>query len=289
MTRTWLAAALALCTLLFISSFTSTRGRAEDFARRLTFPSPGYSSSNPTIIHSHVAFTEMLGDGYGALTLDAPRARQIPIPGDVLSLTGTRQAATGYFEQVDRKSKIVRSSVAASGQSLDFIAEGQNPVMSSDGMWLLFTQTEGSTNSVWLAAADSVAPPSLVLRTTENIMDVTFGPGENVIAAAGAVGDPYLVVVNRARGTIEPMPGVARPARYPSLSPGGTRLAFSRREAGSWQLVVRNLVTGRDHQLTSAPCNATLPSWQDDRTILYATDCGRGLGLTALARVALTE
>ena len=39
--------------------------------------------------------------------------------------------------------------------------------------------------------------------------------------------------------------------------------------------------------LTSGDCNAYSPMWDDNHRLIYATDCGRGLGLTALASVAI--
>jgi Tol biopolymer transport system component len=111
-----------------------------------------------------------------------------------------------------------------------------------------------------------------------------------VVAAVGAVSEPHLVLLRNSTGVIEPLNGIAGPSRYPAISPDGKRLAFSRRQWGSWQLVVRELTTGAERQLThTAACNATSPSWEDGNTLLYATDCGRDLGLTAIARVALTD
>jgi Tol biopolymer transport system component len=75
--------------------------------------------------------------------------------------------------------------------------------------------------------------------------------------------------------------------RYPAISPNGKMLAFSRRESGAWHLFVRELGSGREQQLTSAACNAISPSWEDARTLLYVSDCGRGLALGAPARVAV--
>jgi hypothetical protein len=42
-----------------------------------------------------------------------------------------------------------------------------------------------------------------------------------------------------------------------------------------------------EQQLTHASCNAISPSWEGPGTLLYATDCGRGLGLSAIARMTL--
>lgn len=77
-----------------------------------------------------------------------------------------------------------------------------------------------------------------------------------------------LIIVRRTTGVIEPLSGIAGPVIYPAISPDGKRLAFSRRDWGSWHLVVRELATGVEQQLTHAACNATLPSWEDGQTLL---------------------
>ena len=41
---------------------------------------------------------------------------------------------------------------------------------------------------------------------------------------------------------------------------------------------------GEARRLTSADCNNISPAWRpDSRTLVYATDCARGVGLTTLA------
>jgi hypothetical protein len=75
-------------------------------------------------------------------------------------------------------------------------------------------------------------------------------------------------------------------ARYPAISPDGGWLAFSCEERGTWQIHVMNLRTTEQASLTNADCNSISPVWTpDSKNLIYATDCGRGLGLTALARL----
>lgn len=91
-----------------------------------------------------------------------------------------------------------------------------------------------------------------------------------------------LTIEGRTTGVIEPLSG------YLAISPDGKRLAFSRRRWESWPLVVRELATRVERQLTHTACNAALPSREDSHTLLYATDCGRGSAL-ALTRVDLQD
>jgi hypothetical protein len=52
---------------------------------------------------------------------------------------------------------------------------------------------------------------------------------------------------------------------------------------------VRDFSAGTEVRLTNAACNATSPAWEDDRALIYTTDCGRGYGLNAVARIVLKE
>ena len=127
----------------------------------------------------------------------------------------------------------------------------------------------------------------MVLPTTYHVLGVSVTSDGDVIAAAGRVSDPHLFLVRHRTGEVVELTEFPHPARYPSVSPDGRRLAFSRREHGFWHLLIREFATGREQQLTHASCNAVSPAWENSSTLLYATDCGRGIGLSAIARIVL--
>ena len=52
-----------------------------------------------------------------------------------------------------------------------------------------------------------------------------------------------------------------------------------------WQLAVLDMQSRRVTTLTAYDCNAFRPTWSSATEILYATDCGRGFGLSALASI----
>jgi Tol biopolymer transport system component len=183
----------------------------------------------------------------------------------------------------------MRLSLASSSPIVEYVAQGEQPKLSSDGRWLAFIREQDGKTSVWLSEAQSPTTAQRIINGAPNILDISVTSEGDLIAAAGPLSGAHLIIVRRTTGVIEPLSGIAGPARYPAVSPDGKRLAFSRRQWGSWHLVVRELATGVEQQLTHAACNATLPSWEDSHTLLYATDCGRGLGLSALARVDLRD
>jgi Tol biopolymer transport system component len=55
-------------------------------------------------------------------------------------------------------------------------------------------------------------------------------------------------------------------------------------------LTLLDLATGARRRLTDADCNAVTPVWQSDaQTLVYASDCGRGVGQTALYRMTVAR
>jgi dipeptidyl aminopeptidase/acylaminoacyl peptidase len=198
-----------------------------------------------------------------------------------------RRDPVGYFEQVTRQSSIIRVSLTSPSPIPEYLAQGEQPKISSDGRRFAFIREQDEKTSVWLSEPQFPKTAQLMINGAPSILELSVTSEGDLIAAAGPVSAPHLIIVRRLTGVVEALPGIEGPVRYPAISLDGKRLAFSRREWGSWQLVVRELATGVEQQLTHAACNATLPAWEDTHTLLYATDCGRGLGLSALARVTL--
>jgi Glycosyltransferase family 87/WD40-like Beta Propeller Repeat len=288
--RRWVAITALAGVVLTISNLRPLNNLTEDFHRRLSNASTGYSASNPVAIGGQVVFTEMIDQKYEAMALQNNRVRVLPFTGDVLSVGGSERNPVGYFEQVTRQSSIMRLSLASPSPIPQRLSEGEQPEISSDGRWLAFIREEQGKRTLWLCETESQRITQLIVNGAPNILDVSVASNGDLIAAVGNVNEPHLVFVRRSTGVMEPLSGIIGPVRYPAISPDGKRLAFSRRNWGSWKLIVRELATGVEQQLThTVACNATLPTWEDSRTLLYATDCGRGLGLSALARVDLQD
>jgi len=287
--KRWVAAAALAAVVLTISNLSSMKNRSEDFRRRLSNTPIGHSASNPVAIGGQVVFTRMFDRMYSPVSWKSGEERSIPLTRDVLSIGGDARDPVGYFEQVTTESSIMRLSLASSNPIVEYVARGEQPKLSSDGRWLAFIREQDGRTSVWLSEAQSPTTAQLIINSAPNILDISVTSEGDLIAAAGPVSGAHLIILRRTTGTIEPLSGIAGPARYPAISPDGKWLAFSRRQWGSWHLVVRELATGVEQQLTHAACNATLPSWEDSHTLLYATDCGRGLGLSAIARVDLRD
>jgi hypothetical protein len=79
--------------------------------------------------------------------------------------------------------------------------------------------------------------------------------------------------------------GVGDPASGEAVSPDGHWVAFEVVEGGGTQILVRNVKTSEVRELTGGRCNNSSAAWErDSRGLIFASDCGRGLGLAVLYR-----
>jgi Tol biopolymer transport system component len=188
-----------------------------------------------------------------------------------------------WVEESGLKSKIVSvgSDLAAERLELD---NAEFPVASPDGRWLAYLRSEHGRGRIWLHGLTEavsvdipITPPSL------NVFEMSFYPdGSIAFAAAEEHQAPHLFLI-KDKGRIQQI--MSEEARYPSISPDGQWLAYSRRSGGVWNLWLRRINSVDERRITDADCNDVWPSWgADSRTLLFASDCGRAFGLTALYR-----
>ena len=287
--RVWLASGLVTVALLTLYNLHTVRYRSEDFSRRLPPGRNAFRFANPVPVGDQIAFTEMQPNKYGVALLADGNVRDLPVANDALSIAGSETSPVLYSELTGQRSIIAKiPTEPLSGAQT--VADGQEPALSHNGRWLAFIREEkNGSGTVFLLPTDSSETAHPVLPNSYRPLDLTVNDDGDVIVAAGSVSDPRLLLVKHGGGAVVMLRASRIPARYPSISPDGKRLAFSRREGGSWHLVVRDLADGRETLLTHATCNAISPSWANNQTLLYATDCGRGVGLSAIARVEFPE
>ncbi|HEY6339380.1 MAG TPA: glycosyltransferase 87 family protein [Candidatus Sulfotelmatobacter sp.] len=262
----------------------------EDFSQRVPIGTKGYRFANPVALANGVAFTDMEAGKYSpAILIKGATNAPLSMPGDALSLAGSPSSDALYAELATQKSFLVKLPTQPVAGVTNTIGEGQDPALSANGKWLVFIREEQGIRTAWLWATDSPEAPHRVLSNAYQPLDVTVTNDGDVIAAAGKVSDPHLLLVRHDMREAIQLSEFRDPLRYPAISPDGKRLAFSRREDGSWHLFARTSATGHEQQLTHAPCNAISPAWTDNHTLLYASDCGRGVGMSAIARVVLPD
>jgi Glycosyltransferase family 87 len=91
------------------------------------------------------------------------------------------------------------------------------------------------------------------------------------------------------RTTPQTMP-VPTDAPVSVVSPNGKWKAFELAQDGPTQIWLADLSTGKEKQLTGGNCTSSSPTWElDSNAVLFASDCGRAIGLPALYRARLTD
>jgi Glycosyltransferase family 87/WD40-like Beta Propeller Repeat len=72
------------------------------------------------------------------------------------------------------------------------------------------------------------------------------------------------------------------------ISPDGKWMAFESMQTGPKQIWLRDAVSGKTKVVAGGDCNNSSPAWEEgSRTLIFASDCGRGLGLPVLYRAIL--
>lgn len=284
----------ALAGLAFVLAATlnlaTLRNRDEGFLQRYPHINLGYASFNPVATSRGVAVIEMVDKGYRAMMVLDGRTIPMPVLGDVLSMAATVQAPFVYFELVNHSSHILRIASDQVGQPdalSEYVTDGQQPSISYDGRWLAFLRDNHGRTALWLSR-DGGHPETVKYgQNLSPILEMSVTTDGDIIAAVGGPAYPHLILLHGIGGEAKSLEEIAGAVRYPAVSPDSARLVFSRRESGSWHLFERELSTGIERRLTNGACNATSAAWEGPHTLLYATDCGRGLGLNAVARIVL--
>jgi hypothetical protein len=84
------------------------------------------------------------------------------------------------------------------------------------------------------------------------------------------------------------IPVITNDSAIPVPSPDGRWVAFESDEAGFQHLWLRNLTTGRRVRIAGGNCDSSWPAWESDsRAVVFASDCGRAVGLPVLYRVEI--
>ena len=273
----WILAMLSILAFSVVTNLRHQRGLYADYKWRIAEPAEILMASHPAVQADATPFIALLNDGYHSAVM---RGDSVELSHaseeDLLAITATSNER--WIEQTGKESTI-QSTLAARSE----IRDAQFPTASPDGRWLAFLREDHGRARISVRALDRkdiadklVTPPEL------NVLEMSFLPDGALIFAADFAGRPSLFTANQ-QGSIRSLDFGT--ARYPSVSPDGHWLAYSQLQKGTWNLWLRNLKDGYPERLTNAECNDTEPVWtEDSQTLIYASDCGRGLWLSALCR-----
>ena len=271
------------------------KGQFKNYEARLVSTPESQLATDPVTAGDKVLFTIMIPGGYGTASFEKGVPTILAFGPDSFHPATGPGSALGRVELASRRSQIIRfpldSSKGNSGSFNVDAEDAEKPAISQDGRWLAFIRESTGRGSLWVRNLE----PDGGERSTQlewqlsprdlDVLDVAFYATDRIIFSARHSGRPTLFTAGpHLHGVSPEMP--LKPRRFPTASPDGRWLAFSQLELSNWQLWIRDLRTQEERRLTDSDCNSVAPAWyQNSKTLVYATDCGRGFGLTALCRL----
>jgi Glycosyltransferase family 87 len=292
---------VSLCAMVAVGWSTSAYGYYRHFAYlgretayRIPEPVAAYLASAVRPTASGFIFTAMLPGGYRVLDQaghDVRRAGDQPMPVDELSFASALNTHAQLLELADSAgSRIVTVSSASPARGPEntrlLFSDAESPAISADGKYVAFIREIEGRGTLWIATLDQhgklESGPSRIVEQPYDVRDVTFASSGWMMFAArvnGRISIFAMVPGEKPRLFLSPDEEVDAPA----ISPSERFVAFRKLVRSRWQLAYIDVATGREHILTSGDCNSYSPTWIGPLKIAYATDCGRGLGLSALA------
>lgn len=244
-----------------------------------------YMRISPVTTDAGLFYVVMASDGYRV------RNSETPLPdssSDQLSFAASSAGRDVWIETISNQ--VPRLAPIASGPNCA-INDAATPALSEDKSIVAFVREDHGHGSLWaldLRHCDDL-DKALPVRMTPPAFDVrAVSAAANHTFLISAVYQDQERVFTVAPGEDPKLMAEANSALdSPALSPDGKVLAVRELVAQRWQLMLLDLSSRSWEQLTRADCNAYTPSWKDNRTLLYATDCMRGVGLATLASLEL--
>jgi len=274
---------VSLCALVVVGWSISAYGYYRHFAHlsretayRIPMPVETYLASGPRTTSSGFVFTAMLPGGYRVLDQAGHgiwRAGLQPTPVDELSF-----ASAQLLELADSAGSRI---VTVADKRLLF-SDAESPAISADGKYVGFIREIKGRGTLWVATLNPESLPSEIVQQPYDVRDVTFASSGWMMFAARVNGRISIFTIlpgGKPRLFLSPDEDVDSPA----ISSDGRLVAFRKLVHSRWQLAYVDVATGHEHLLTSGDCNSYSPAWIGPLKVAYATDCGRGLGLSALA------
>jgi hypothetical protein len=177
---------------------------------------------------------------------------------------------------------------AASPAPVDFIEDAESPALSPDGSHLVYLREASGMGTAWLVSLDEdgrvLTKPVLVSQAGMDVRGAAFAGIDTILLSAADHGVEHLFTAHRDAGPQRVFADADAMDSPAAQSESGV-LVRRQRQDGFWRLFASAAPGGGSVQLTFGDCNALDPAWRDRETLLYISDCGRGLGLGALAEL----
>ena len=294
--RQGFAVAYALIAVASIAlTLRGLRGEFDNYALRVPPLRLSFRSASPSVAGDATTFSVMVADGYSIARLGESTTRLLPLAPDVFNPAPDPHLALTWVDGWHAGSdepQVVALTTAGGPIPNTVISNAQAPTVSANSQYIAFIREQNGRGTLWMkhVGAGSVPDGGEQQETWDDldVWEAAFTPSGMLVVSAVRHGPPALFLVHPGSAptlSALPLPG---PARYPAVSPDGKWLAFSHLEGGVWRLWLADTHTWAARRLTGGNCNSITPAWDpESRQLTFATDCGRGLGLTALCRMPI--
>jgi hypothetical protein len=274
---------LGTSTLLSIASgIRHQRHLFDDYAYRLPMPSSVLMAAHPAAYgEDTAAFVGLSIDGYRAMTLPSSRGGSI----EQLADRNADQLSIASLQgQALTEDVLLTSTLHSSNDRWPSISNAESPVISPDATTVAYLRQIDGRKQLFIRSLGTADMAEHQLTSAPlNVYEASFLKANDLVVSATFPGSkPMLYRLSRT-GVLTPL--VVEEVRYPAVSPDGRWLAFSKFMEDNWNLYLLDLQSGAVRRIADVPCNQIEPAWEpDSKILLYATDCGRSLWFTAIAR-----
>jgi alpha-1,2-mannosyltransferase len=279
--RRW--AALAAIGVVAISAihasgrFRAYRQESTRVAEAVASQPDAVFASSPSIGPHRLGFETWSGARYAIRIVEDGQARTLAFEGHAFH--PAIAAADVYFEgaahghsQIWLRDETGRDRVVAGAE-----LEPREPAISADGRLLAFV----SGDSLYLRENAGIR----VIYRAAGIAQPAFFPAADRIAfVQGPPGARFVQSISILSGAADRLTPLD--CFQPAVSPDGLALAYVKSETGGRQVWIEDLASGQSRRLTAGACNNDSPAWAiDSHSIVFSSDCDRGLGQSALYRL----
>lgn len=271
------------------------RGQFDSYALRLPSLPSSFRSASPSNTGNATIFSVMLGDGYRIARLKGGSTKVLSLTPDVFNPSADPRLPVTWLDGWHTGSDGPQVfALQPDGTPIigSVIADAWAPAVSANGHYVAFIRERQGRGTLWMKHIGPASVPDggeqQETSPELDVWDAAFTPAGELVISAARGGAPALFLVHPgARPILSTLP-LPQPARYPAASPDGQWLAFSHLEAGIWHLWLADTRHWSVRRLTTGNCNAITPAWDvGSHQLTFASDCGRGLELTALCRMPI--
>lgn len=288
--------------VIWVISFTGYKRHfaylQEDTSRRIQLPIQVYLATGVHPKSNGFLFTGMVPEGYRVfdqagheIWQNDGKSSQV----DQLSSAVVADHSLVLLELADASgSQIIEvpAAMKATPRIVEIplrFPDAETPAISPDGSIVAYLKEDArGRHSLWTAYRQfhsdqaGFADPVQVLPSSYDVRDVTLSRSGSIVFTAKTAPTTQIFTINPGRQPIV-LISEKEDVDSPAISPDERSLVFRTLLHSRWQLTIMDLATQQKRYLTFGDCNAYAPTWMDQTTIAYATDCGRGLGMTAPA------